>query len=241
MNKPLATLFDSFKAIVLFDCETTGTDASKDQIIELAAIRIERTHTGALRVAGQMDAFARLPEGESLPARIVELTGITDEILQTEGVGIQKVAAQFSKMIADGPTLMVAHNAQFDLLFTREILRGYKVGRPAFLDTLTIYKDRRGYPHKLANAIMSYDLTGKVQNSHRAIDDVLALFEVLKAMDQERPDLATYVNLFGYNPKYGVSGGRIVGVRYAAQSFNKMMTRPEQTLPAKVARGGGSR
>ena len=33
---------------------------------------------------------------------------------------------------------------------------------------------------------IAYDLTGKVQNSHRAIDDVLALFEVLKAMDDER-------------------------------------------------------
>ena len=40
----------------------------------------------------------------------------------------------------------------------------------------------RAYPHKLANAIIAYDLTGKVQNRHRAIDDVLALFEVLKAM-----------------------------------------------------------
>ena len=75
-----------------------------------------------------------------------------------------------------------------------------------------------------------------MQNSHRAIDDVLALFEVLKAMDDERDDLAAYVNLFGYNPKYGVSGRRIVGVRYEPQSFNKAMTRPEQTLPARMAR-----
>ena len=60
--------------------------------------------------------------------------------------------------------------------------------------------------------------------------------EVLKAMDDEREDLGSYVNLFGYNPKYGVSGRRIVGVRYEPQSFNKGLTRPEQTLPARVAR-----
>ena len=75
-----------------------------------------------------------------------------------------------------------------------------------------------------------------MQNSHRAIDDVLALFEVLKAMDDERDDLAGYVNLFGYNAKYGVSGRRITGVRYEAQEFNKTMTRTERTLPARVAR-----
>lgn len=241
MNKPLASLFAKHKAVVLFDCETTGTDPSKNQIIELAAVRIEQTSAGALRIAGKMDAFIRLPEGERIPEKIVELTGITDQTLEAEGVATYKAAGQFAKLLGDGPVLMVAHNAQFDLLFTRELLRGQKVGRLAFLDTLTVYKDRRPYPHKLANAIIGYDLTGKVQNSHRAIDDVLALFEVLKAMDAERDDLAGYVNLFGYNPKYGVSGGRISGVRYEAQGFASAMTRPEQTLPARVARGGGGR
>lgn len=94
-----------------------------------------------------------------------------------------------------------------------------------WLDSLTVYKDRRPYPHKLANAILAYGLEDKVQNSHRAIDDVLALFEVLKAMDAERDDLASYVNLFGYNPKYGVSGRRIVGVRYLV---------PLRVLPARA-------
>jgi hypothetical protein len=76
----------------------------------------------------------------------------------------------------------------------------------------------------------------RYQTLLNAIDDVLALFEVLKAMDDEREDLGSYVNLFGYNPKYGVSGRRIVGVRYEPQSFSKGLTRPEQTLPARVAR-----
>ena len=190
----LSTLFDRYKALVVFDTETSGLDFDNDQIIELAALRVERTATGGLRIAGKMDTFIKLPEGETLPENIVSLTGITDERLQTEG------------------------------------------GRIDWLDSLTVYKDRRAYPHKLANAIIAYDLTGKVQNSHRAIDDVLALFEVLKAMDDEREDLGSYVNLFGYNPKYGVSGRRIVGVRYEPQSFSKGLTRPEQTLPARVAR-----
>lgn len=197
----LSTLFDRYKALVVFDTETSGLDFDSDQIIELAALRVERTATGGLRIAGKMDTFIKLPEGETLPENIVSLTGITDERLQTEGVQPVKAAGQID-----------------------------------WLDSLTVYKDRRAYPHKLANAIIAYDLTGKVQNSHRAIDDVLALFEVLKAMDDEREDLGSYVNLFGYNPKYGVSGRRIVGVRYEPQSFSKGLTRPEQTLPARVAR-----
>ena len=181
-------------------------------------------------------AVIRLPEGERLPENIVTLTGITDRLLETEGVQSGTAVSRFLKLVKPGPVLMVAHNAQFDACFLRGLLRGQKVGRIDWLDSLTVYKDRRAYPHKLANAIIAYDLTDKVQNSHRAIDDVLALFEVLKAMDDEREDLGSYVNLFGYNPKYGVSGRRIVGVRYEPQSFSKGLTRPEQTLPARVAR-----
>lgn len=232
----LSTLFDRYKAVIVFDTETSGLDAEKDQIIELAALRVERTTSGSLRIAGKMDTFIKLPDGELLPENITTLTGITDRLLQSEGVQPAKAAGQIAKLMQPGPALMVAHNAQFDACFLRILLRGIKVGRVDWLDSLTVYKDRRPYPHKLANAILSYDLGGKVQNSHRAIDDVLALFEVLKAMDDERDDLAAYVNLFGYNPKYGVSGRRIVGVRYEPQGFNKAMTRPEQTLPARVAR-----
>lgn len=244
----LGSLFGTYKALVLFDTETSGLDFSKDQIIELAALRIEQTATGGLRIAGQMDQFLRLPDGQQLPEKIIELTGITDRILEAEGVPPRKAATAFAKLInvGAGPVLLVAHNAQFDLLFVRSLLKGVKlIPRLGFLDTLTIYKDRRPYPHKLADAIMAYDLEKQVKNSHRAIDDVMAMLEVLRAMGEERDDLGLYVNLFGYNPKYGVNGSRITGIRYEAQEFHKILTRPEQTLPAKVGtastmKGGGA-
>lgn len=227
----LAGLLKKHKAVVLLDTETSGLDPEKNQIIELAAVRIEATGSGALRIAQRMDTFIRLPEGEKLPEKIVELTGITDEILDREGVRSDAAAGQFYNMVKDGPVLIAAYNAQFDLLFIRELLRGRKFTAD-FLDVLTVYKDRRAYPHKLANAIIAYELQDKAQNTHRAIDDVLAMFEVMKAMEAERDDLHTYVNIFGFNPKYGRQGGNIKGVRYYAQPFRKQITRPEQTLPA---------
>lgn len=47
----LSTLFDRYKAIVVFDTETSGLDFDNDQIIELAALRVERTATGGLNAA----------------------------------------------------------------------------------------------------------------------------------------------------------------------------------------------
>lgn len=236
----LSDLFKKYAAVVFFDTETTGLDAESSQIIELAAIRIEQTDRGTLRVAADMDVFVQLPEGQRIPEKITELTGITDDALEREGVTEAVAAAAFVRMIErdKGPVLLVAHNAQFDLLFVLAMLyRHYGAGllvNTDYLDSLTVYKDRRAYPHKLANAIVAYKLEDKVQNSHRAIDDVAALFEVCKAMDDERADLLGYVNLFGYNPKYGVSGNRLAGVTYWPQNFNRFMQAPGFTLPARA-------
>ena len=63
-----------------------------------------------------------------------------------------------------------------------------------------------------------------------------ALLEVCKAMDNERADLLSYVNVFGYNPKYGVTGDRLPRVTYWPQHFNDYMQSPRYTLPARVKR-----
>lgn len=236
----LQTLLRTFDAVVIFDTETSGLDAEKNQIIELAAIRVEAAESGLPRIADSMDDFIKLPEGEFLDPKIVELTHITDAMLQEEGKTEADVAARFRKLIEGDlstcrSVLLTAHNAQFDLLFVRQLLRGGRLNvRFHFLDTLTVYKDRAPYPHKLEAAITHYKLENKVKNSHRAIDDTCALLEVLKAMDAEREDLHTYVNVFGYNPKYGISGEKIAGITYHAQDFTKFKRPEHLTLPALV-------
>lgn len=238
----LQTLLRTYDAVVIFDTETSGLDAEKNQIIELAAIRVEAAESGLPRIADSMDDFIRLPEGEQLDPKIVELTNITDVMLQEEGKTEAEVAARFHQLIAGHPStcrrvLLTAHNAQFDLLFVRKLLRGHRLGVDlAFLDTLTVYKDRAPYPHKLEAAIKRYELENKVKNSHRAIDDTCALLEVLKAMDAEREDLHNYVNVFGYNPKYGITGEKIAGITYHAQDFTKFKRPEHLTLPALALR-----
>ena len=171
-----------------------------------------------------MDLLIRLPEGQTLPPFITELTGITDRQLAEEGVEQGEAVEAFCRLLAGAERpLLVAYNAQFDLNFLYHFLRPYdRVGvlrAPRFLDALTVYKDRRDYPHKLCNAIEAYGLSGKVVNSHRAIDDVIATVAVMEAMEAERADLDKYINLFGYNPKYGVDGKPIGTVTYKPQGY----------------------
>ena len=212
----LETLFDRFDNIIVLDTETTGFSPRREEIIELAMLRVSRT--GETR---EFDKFIRLSPGRSIPPKIVELTGITGAMLENEGVSKEEACTDLADMLSLERPLLVAYNAQFDLSFLYYFLNGFgKAGvlkNVRMLDALTVYRDRRPFPHKLCDAVAAYSLVS--QNTHRAIDDTKATYELLCAMDAEEPDLHRYINLFGYNAKYGVSGQRISSVSYRPQGY----------------------
>ena len=218
----LDTLFSAYDRLMLFDTETTGLSFPRDEIIEFSAVVVERID-GQIVVTEEYDRLIALTPGNSVPPMITELTGISNEDLAARGIPKAELCADIARMIA-GNTLLLAYNAHFDLSFLYYLLLRHGdatilKGKDK-LDLLTVYKDRHSYPHKLCNAIEVYNLGDQVVNSHRAIDDVLATVEVMKAMEAERADLERYVNLFGYNPKYGISGKAIGSVTYKPQAFD---------------------
>ena len=216
-----AALFEKYDRLVLFDTETTGLQFSRDEIIEFAAIVVE-CQNGEPVVVQEYDELVSLTPGNSVPPVIQNLTGITTQDILERGLSKARVCRDIGEMLA-GNTLLLAYNAHFDLSFLYYML--LRDGDPMILkgkdklDLLTVYKDRRAYPHKLCNAIEAYGLSGKVVNSHRAVDDVLATLKVMEEMEAERDDLISYVNLFGYNPKYGIDGKPIGTVTYKPQGF----------------------
>ena len=213
-------LWKRFDRIVVFDTETTGIEFGTDRIIEIGAAALENGEE-----QGGFNALIRLPAGQTLPHFITQLTGITDEQLRDEGVDDRTAAEGFCRLLdgAEQP-LLVAYNAQFDLNFLYYLLRPLGLlsvlQKPRFLDALTVYRDRRDFPHKLCNAIEAYGLTG-VENSHRAVDDARAAALLLEAMAAEKDDLLQYVNLFGVHPKYGMSGKKISSVTYCPQPYDR--------------------
>lgn len=214
-------LWRQFDRIVVFDTETTGIEFGKDRIIELGAVSLEG---GA--ETDSLDVLIRLPEGQTLPPFITDLTGITDAQLLSEGVEQGEAVEAFCRLLGGAAQpLLVAYNAQFDLNFLYWFLRPY--GRvdvlrtPRFLDALTVYRDRRDYPHKLCNAIDAYGLGDTAVNSHRAVDDARATVQLLEAMAAERDDLERYIDLFGTHPKYGISGRKIASVTYRPQPYQR--------------------
>ncbi len=214
----LDSLFQRYDRILIFDTETTGLRFDRDEIIQFSAVVLERSG-----VTQQYDRLIRLAPGQQVPPEIQRLTGITTQDVEQRGIPRDQAAREIAGLLA-GNTLLTAYNAHFDLSFLFHMLRVH--GDPGCLrgkdklDLLTVYRDRRAYPHKLRDAIAAYGLEGTVQNSHQADQDALATVSVMDAMSAERDDLPDYINLFGYIPKYGPPRRPIRSVTYLPQPYD---------------------
>lgn len=180
------------KNVTIFDFETSGLDHQGCRVIELAAIRCVNGE-----IVSQFNTI--IQHDIELSSKITEITGITTDLMR-QGM-TEEIAFKVLRHIMGG-SLLVAHNAAFDLQFyhhTMMRLAGKTFTNP-FIDTLTISRERHFYPHKLANMCDRYgiELTG----AHRALNDVLGTWELLKAFDAEEP-IDNFVNLLGYLKKYG--------------------------------------
>lgn len=218
----LLPMLDTYDRLLIFDTETTGLRFETDQIIQFSSVTVERVD-GEAAVTGKYNALIQLEPGQRVPPEIEKLTGITTEDLQERGISREEACREIAGLVA-GNTLLVAYNAHFDLSFLFHMLAAH--GDPMCLkgkdklDLLTVYRDRRSYPHKLVSAIEAYGLSDQVRNSHQADEDALATVCVMDAMAAERDDLAKYINLFGYIPKYGPPARRIRSVTYLPQPYD---------------------
>lgn len=215
------SLFAQFDSIIVLDVETSGLNPKQDEIIEFGAVRVCEKDS-SLCTDKKIDLLVQLSPGKLLGEEIIALTGITQADIDKRGVSKTEICGVLKELFSTGNPLIVAYNAQFDLCFLFYLLAIHGdaavLKNTKMLDALTIYKDRRKYPHKLENAVAEYHL--KTKNTHRSIDDAIATYSLLCAMENELHDLERYINLFGYNPKYGVSGPKISSVKYVPQPYD---------------------
>lgn len=199
-------LVERYQKILLFDFETTGLYPNSDRIIEIGAILLKRDDiVMQYRLDKELSVLIR--QDRPLPPKITEITNITDEMLLRDGISEEEAFSQLEAMY-DKDTLLVAYNIAFDYAFLKALFRRQKDDlfeiENDLLDVMAMFKDRHPYPHKLDQAVLTYEVN--VKNTHRAIDDIKATLQVLLKMIKERDTTDAYINVIGYNPKYPPKG-----------------------------------
>ena len=115
---------------VVFDVETTGLSAVYDTIIELAAVKVRDGE-----IIDRFESFAN--PHRSLSKRISDLTGITDDML-VDAPEVDTVLQNFHTWM--GQSVLVAHNASFDVGFLNEGFKKLGIGelKNPVIDTLEL-------------------------------------------------------------------------------------------------------
>ena len=160
---------------VVVDLETTGLRPVRSAICEIGAVRID-----GLLPAG---AFQTLVDpGLPLPRAVASLTGLADRDLR----GAPSVESAVRRFVGfAGDSVLVAHNARFDLAFLdREVVRltGRRIAAPV-VDTVGLARRLlAGRSRRADLASLAHFFGTSVRPCHRALPDAQATAEVLVAL-----------------------------------------------------------
>ncbi|MDR3740932.1 MAG: 3'-5' exonuclease [Terracidiphilus sp.] len=152
------------RQFVVLDLETTGLSPQRDEIIEIGAIRFTID-------AEIHDAFQMLVKPKAqIPAGITRLTGITQEMVDADGLPIEQVLAEFTEFIGNLP--LVTFNAPFDMGFLHHAGSRHGI-RIRNRYACALKAARRAWPelpsHKLADLARYAKLPS--DDTHRALGD----------------------------------------------------------------------
>ncbi len=161
---------------VVFDFETTGLSARYNKIIEFGAVKIEHGS-----ITSRMDLL--INPGIHIPDNISKITNITDSMVK-DSPKIDVAIKQIMEYIGD--SLLVTHNASFDIAFLNEALidLGYEPIKNGVVDTLTlsqyIFPESRN--HRLGSLCRNMEVEYDEKSAHRADYDAFVLAEVWLAL-----------------------------------------------------------
>jgi DNA polymerase-3 subunit epsilon len=160
------------KVGILLDVETTGLNTAQDEIIELAMVKFDYLPDD--RIARVTDVFSSFNEPSNpIPAEIIELTGITDEIVSGHQIDPDAVSA-----FASDAAIIIAHNANFDRTFAERYWPLFERKHWACSATEVEWR-RLGFDGSRLGYLLAG--IGLFHQAHRAIDDCHALIEILSA------------------------------------------------------------
>lgn len=176
----------------VFDLETTGLSSRFDHIIEFGGVIVENRE-----VKETLQMFIKPPV--ALSSFTTNLTNITENDLK-DALPFEKAYKRILEFIGD--SVLVAHNASFDVNFINDSL--VRIGKEPLhnpvIDTLdlsySLHKDRKA--HRLGNVARIYNIKYDEEVAHRADYDAKVLSDVYLNMLNDLKDVSTLNDLANF-------------------------------------------
>lgn len=164
--------------LIVFDIETTGLSHETDRITEIGAVKLRN-----MEIVDEFNIFVN-PE-KSIPENIVELTGITNEMV-ADAPSESEAVGKFLDFCGDAP--LIAHNADFDTSFIRSACERCGISyHNSQIDTLKLCKAAIPNKKKYTLDSMADEFGLGDFNHHRAKDDAAMLAKIfVKLIEQSQ-------------------------------------------------------
>lgn len=161
---------------VIVDVETTGFDYDNDSIIEIGLLKVENDE-----IKQQYQSYIKT--NSKIPEKIVNLTGITQDIIDKSGKDEKQVLNDMKSII--GNCIVIGYNIQFDVSFIHKSCE--KHGIQPFIkrtkDILKLAKRKLDLGNYKLETVCKYY---GIDNSelHRALNDCRVVYDILKELNE---------------------------------------------------------
>ncbi len=163
--------------LVFIDIETTGLNPAIDVILQIAVLR--------KRAEGVIDEWNTLIKtDQAVPREITELTGITGELCNREGIELNQALKELSNIIERGT--VVCYNSGFDIKFLERAYAHCNQPSPFYKIKDALVMARRELnlsDYKLKTIADHYEIS--TEGYHNAINDCRILYQVYLKLNEK--------------------------------------------------------
>jgi DNA polymerase-3 subunit alpha (Gram-positive type) len=198
---------------IAFDLETTGLSPDFNRIVEVGAIRLLADGT-------ELDRMEQLVDPRcAIPTDVTKIHGITDKMVRGEPP-IEDVLPEFLEFLGFPETILLAHNASFDVGFLTAAFSRCKAILPEHPVVDTLALSRWTLPrlrnHRLETVARHLHITDSTE--HRALGDAFVVQSVFLKLLAQVPTITITTDLFSLVPPIYfepmISGPITVPTRY---------------------------
>ncbi|MCS7059846.1 MAG: helicase C-terminal domain-containing protein [Anaerolineae bacterium] len=147
------------RILASLDLETTGLDPERDAIIEIGIVRFRGSEV--------LEEWSSLVNPRRpIPQKITELTGITQHMVEAEGVSLWDALRTAQRIVGQAP--IIGHNIAFDLSFLRK--QDQFLSNPS-IDTFDLAGILVPHAGRYGLGALGKELGIESPATHRALDD----------------------------------------------------------------------